>query len=46
MTVVPPISLGGVHGAALPFVLLKLVVPAPLVVWPQMATWLPTLILK
>ncbi len=40
------ISLSNVHGAALPFVLLKLAVLARLVVWPQRATWLPNLILR
>lgn len=40
------ITLMNVYGAALPFVLLKYSVLVMLVLWPQMATWLPDLVLK
>lgn len=40
------ITLTNVYGAAAPFVVLKLSVLAILVLWPQLATWLPNLIRK
>lgn len=38
------VTLTNVYGAATPFVVLKLSVLAILVIWPQLATWLPNLV--
>ena len=39
-----PVSIGTVVGAAVPFILIELVVLALLVAYPDIATWLPRLI--
>src|SRR5690606_28535441 len=40
----PPITLGDVYRAALPFLLIELFVLALLVTWPAMGTWLPNVL--
>lgn len=40
----PPITLGEVYRAALPFLLIELFVLALLVTWPAMGTWLPNVL--
>ncbi len=40
----PPITLGEVYRAAMPFLLLELLVLATLMLWPGLSTWLPHLL--
>ena len=39
-----PVSIGSVIGAAVPFILIELLVLALLIAFPEIATWLPKLI--
>ncbi len=40
----PEITLGKIYAAALPFILLEIVVMAILILWPDVAIWLPTVL--